>query len=52
MTNQEPAGIYQEEEDYREGLVHTQAYGYKTVTVSVTATGRARYIGQQRVNIE
>jgi hypothetical protein len=36
MTDQEPAGTYQEEEDYRGGLVYTQEYGYKTVTMTVS----------------
>jgi hypothetical protein len=36
MTDQEPAGIYQEKEDYRGGLVYTQEYGYKTVTMTVS----------------
>jgi hypothetical protein len=36
MTDNELTAIYQEEEDYRGGLVYTQEYGYKTVTMTVS----------------
>jgi hypothetical protein len=36
MTDHELTDIYQEEEDYRGGLVYTQEYGYKTVTMTIS----------------
>lgn len=38
MTNHGLANINQEPEDYRGGLVYTQEYGYKMVTMSVSVT--------------